>query len=151
MSVVKYVEKSLNVLVWQFTKEAYEEGVPQEFNNSNVVFAKDSDGEMYCWVHTYNGTQLCDFGEYIAYHERKGYMVLDAEDTAEILERVDTPLDRLYIERRDLQDKFKKLQEFIISSKYDELSYTHKQLIQFQAQAMDKYIDILSNRISLME
>ena len=78
-------------------------------------------------------------------------MVLDAEDTAEILERVDTPLDRLYIERRDLQDKFKKLQEFIISSKYDELSYTHKQLIQFQAQAMDKYIDILSNRISLME
>lgn len=151
MSVIKYVEKPSNVLVWQFTKEAYEEGVPQEFNNNNVVFAKDPDGELYCWVHTYNGTRLCDVGEYIAYHERKGYMVLDAEDTAEILERVDTPLDCLYIERRDLQNKLKKLQEFIISSKYDELSYTHKQLIQHQAQTMDKYIDILSNSISLME
>lgn len=62
-----------------------------------------------------------------------------------------TFLDRMYIERDDLNDKLRKLHDFINSDRFDELDKENQKLLIEQETAMDVYLHILEQRIKLAE
>lgn len=61
----------------------------------------------------------------------------------------ETYLDRLYIERDELQDKIIKLENFINSIKFEDLSLEKRVEIRCQKNCMKLYLDCLQNRIHL--
>nr|WP_298672921.1 hypothetical protein [uncultured Prevotella sp.] len=58
-----------------------------------------------------------------------------------------TFLERLEIERNELNDKLIKLDTFLLSEKFSTLPYEDQQLLKEQYDAMSKYLQILSKRI----
>jgi hypothetical protein len=57
----------------------------------------------------------------------------------------------LEIERNDLHKKISNLEDFLYSDKFDELDSHNKSLLEIQLTAMETYLCILNNRITLIE
>ena len=61
-------------------------------------------------------------------------------------------LDKLNKEKIELLSKIKKLEEFRLTEKWNELSVSHKQLLDIQLQAMRTYLECLIGRcVDLLE
>ncbi|MES2367617.1 MAG: hypothetical protein V4563_17205 [Pseudomonadota bacterium] len=58
--------------------------------------------------------------------------------------------DRLCLENKDLADKIGKLQGFLNTSAFDELSGIQKDLLRAQCFAMQTYLNILAMRIAVI-
>lgn len=63
----------------------------------------------------------------------------------------ETVLDRLYIERHELQEKTFKLKNFLFTQPFNELEETQQDLLVTQLGAMTAYQSILEKRIAAME
>jgi len=59
--------------------------------------------------------------------------------------------DKLYIERDQLSGRLDKLNNFLVSDKFKELTFNHQNLLVDQQYYMSKYLDILNKRIKLYE
>lgn len=55
--------------------------------------------------------------------------------------------ERVFIEKQELDDKLKKLREFIYSSVFDSLTGNEQLLLDEQRNCMEKYSNILQRRI----
>jgi len=55
---------------------------------------------------------------------------------------------RLVTEQSELESKLSKLDDFILSDKFNEIDDTQKALLQVQATAMNTYLQCLTERIS---
>ena len=65
--------------------------------------------------------------------------------------QAETVLDRLYIERHELQEKIIKLKNFLFTQPFNELEETQQDLLVTQLGAMTAYKNILEKRIAAME
>ena len=59
-------------------------------------------------------------------------------------------IDRLNDEAIDLASKLKKLREFRVTDRFDELSRAHQTLLTKQEKAMQEYLDVLDIRLELL-
>lgn len=66
---------------------------------------------------------------------------------------VNSFLDRLKVERQELQDKYQKLVHFIHkeSAQFTALSEGQQDLLRQQANIMSQYVSILTRRLELIE
>lgn len=55
--------------------------------------------------------------------------------------------ERLIEEKNQLTDRINKLQQFVLTDKFDSLPYTDKELLMQQLEAMDNYAYILTQRV----
>lgn len=62
---------------------------------------------------------------------------------------METFVQRLIAERDELQDKMEKLQVFIESEKFKELTYENQALLKIQYNAMKTYKEVLDRRINI--
>lgn len=63
----------------------------------------------------------------------------------------ETFLDRLINERSELAEKIEKLQQFINTKNFGDLSLANRLLLEKQVIHMKEYLDILSIRIELIK
>ena len=56
--------------------------------------------------------------------------------------------ERLINEKRDLQEKLSKLNDFLNTQKFNELSQEQKNLLTIQSKAMDTYLHCLESRLA---
>lgn len=61
---------------------------------------------------------------------------------------MDTHINRMIVEKKELAEKLQKLEEFIGSDKFPSLNKFQKYLLEKQKDAMEKYLDILTTRIT---
>ena len=62
----------------------------------------------------------------------------------------DTPLDRLIIEHDELNEKIKRLEEFLDSEKFKSLDQNQRRLLYSQCFIMGAYSDYLEERMKFM-
>ena len=60
-------------------------------------------------------------------------------------------LERVYEEKRQLEDRADKLADFICSEKFNETTPHHQSLLRTQLQIMSAYSQVLLERIELFE
>ena len=59
-------------------------------------------------------------------------------------------LERMIVEKTELQEKVQKLLDFVNTSIYQELDETTKGLLAIQGRAMQTYLEVLQLRINLL-
>lgn len=64
---------------------------------------------------------------------------------------METFIDRLNIEKNDLNDKIGKLKTFMESDKFNSIDVLQRSLLQIQIQAMFTYSQVLFERIKWLE
>jgi hypothetical protein len=62
-----------------------------------------------------------------------------------------TPIDRVKVERKDLETKCNKLDTFLETDKFKSLDVEQRKLLRQQKTVMKTYLDILDKRMKLME
>lgn len=56
-------------------------------------------------------------------------------------------IQKLQVEKKELSDKLKRLDSFIMSDNFDKVNYTQQELLGDQREVMSSYVDILEARI----
>lgn len=89
--------------------------------------------------------------------EEQGYLVSYEDGNIEFMPKEvfekhfrssETFLDRLYIERSELEKKLKKLDAFLSTDAESKLQPKDVELLKFQSNAMHRYLNVLNKRIN---
>ncbi len=107
------------------------------------------DGKVYLLSESYPKTLNAEHGYKVVYGD--GYESFSPKDVFEKAYRLaETPLDRLDIERKELDAKCYALFDFIIKKNFDELPTLDQVLLKTQLNHMSAYLDVLNYRHDAM-